>query len=676
MNERPNVQQPLHQYKKIGIQLENIPQILKDKDQWVVWKAEPRGNGKVDKKPVGLTGYPVNGMDSKNQLSFTEAYKRYENGEVAGIGFVLDGKPFTTDNDGEPLYLTAVDLDNCVENGGLPKAKALRQRLSIYSELSPSLKGVRMFGLTRTLIKGGNAGEGRELYGDKRFLTVTGIKGQGDIVESAELSMLEGEWFKKNPVLDNLLNFPKFPDSVFESDRNLRGDDLAETDKHIARVTDALNQIPANIPYDSWRDIIWAVCSLHWDCAEKVLTEWSQKSDEHWDSEGSSGVAQENLRALMDSFKPAGGISIGTLFHHAKAHGWTPQEGQEDPWTDKSAVQTELGNGLTILNRAQLDGLPPMDWLVAGVLPSTGLASIYGQPGSGKTFLALDLAAHISEGVGTWFGLPCKQRDVLYIALEGGGGIKKRVLAWEAHNKRAAPSLKFALGNFNLKSHADVDGLLCSIEGLSPSEGMVIVLDTLNQASPGSDENSSVDMGLLLQAMNRMHQELKGLVIAVHHSGKDSSKGLRGHSSLNAAMDLVIEVKKDQLARTWRIQKSKDGDDNVQMWFDLALHNVETGGLFGDTDTSCAVKEIIGHQTKSNRQPRRGKNQIPIYAAIDKVISSGAALNLDEANNLATITLQGLVSTGREKETAKEVLNKLIDDHYLLLTDGMVTLPP
>ena len=666
---------PLHNYNKFGIQPDNIPQVLKDKDQWVVWKAAPRGNDKVDKKPVGPSGYPVNGMNPKNWLTYAAAYKRYQNREVDGIGFVLDGKPFTIDERGKPLYLTAVDLDNCAENGGLPKAKALRQRLGIYSELSPSLKGMRLFGLTRTPVKGGNAGEGRELYGDKRFLTVTGIMGQGDIVESAELSLLESEWFKK-PTANNLLNFPKIPDSVFESERNLRGDNLIETDENFQRVTDALNRIPADTDYEKWRDIVWAVCSLRWDCAEKVLTEWSQKSDEHWGDADRAADAQKSLRTLIDGYRPNGGMSIGTLFHHAKEHGWAPQHEGEELWADGHKVHTELKKGLTILSRAQLDGLPPMDWLVAGVLPSKGLASIYGQPGSGKTFLALDLAAHISEGVGTWFGLPCKQRDVLYIALEGGGGIKKRVLAWEVNNKRAAPNLMFALGNFNLKSRADVDELLDSIGGIGTTDGMVVVLDTLNQASPGSDENSSVDMGLLLQAMNRIHQELKGLVIAVHHSGKDSSRGLRGHSSLNAAMDLVIEVKKDQTLRSWCIQKSKDGDDNVKMWFDLAQYAVPTGALFGGTDTSCAVQKMVAPQAASNRPYPSGKNRQAVYDRIMNVLSTGAALNLSETNNLAITSLQGIVTAGRQKQVAKEVLNKLIDERYFLVTDGVVTLPP
>ena len=112
------------------------------------------------------------------------------------------------------------------------------------------------------------------------------------------------------------------------------------------------------------------------------------------------------------------------------------------------------------------------------------------------------------------------------------------------------------------------------------------------------------------------------------------------------------------------------------MWFDLAQYAVPTGALFGGTDTSCAVKKMVAPQAASNRPYPSGKNRQAVYDKIMNVLSTGAALNLSETNNLAITSLQGIVTPGRQKQVAKEVLNKLIDDHYLLLTDGMVTLPP
>jgi hypothetical protein len=79
-----------------------------------------------------------------------------------------------------------------------------------------------------------------------------------------------------------------------------------------------------------------------------------------------------------------------------------------------------------------------------------------------------------------------------------------------------------------------------------------------------------------------------GLVVLVHHTGKDESKGLRGHSSLFAAMDAVVTVSRDGDRREWRMGKSKDGADGEAHTFKL---QVEPLGFdeHGDSLTSCVV---------------------------------------------------------------------------------------
>lgn len=97
-------------------------------------------------------------------------------------------------------------------------------------------------------------------------------------------------------------------------------------------------------------------------------------------------------------------------------------------------------------------------------------------------------------------------------------------------------------------------------------------------------------MGLILEAAKKLQQITKGLVVIVHHSGKDASKGLRGHSSLYAAMDAVIEVAAMVISRYWRLAKSKEGRDGIRRGFRLAPR-----GLGYDADgepvTSCVVEE-------------------------------------------------------------------------------------
>ena len=52
-------------------------------------------------------------------------------------------------------------------------------------------------------------------------------------------------------------------------------------------------------------------------------------------------------------------------------------------------------------------------------------------------------------------------------------------------------------------------------------------------------------MGQIIAAAKELQTFVGGLVVLVHHTGKDASKGLRGHSSLQAALDAAIEVRRD-----------------------------------------------------------------------------------------------------------------------------------
>src|SRR5690606_31022552 len=106
-----------------------------------------------------------------------------------------------------------------------------------------------------------------------------------------------------------------------------------------------------------------------------------------------------------------------------------------------------------------------------------------------------------------------------------------------------------------LLSPKDLKDLGMSIKARGSTDGVVII-DTLNRAAPGMDENSSVDMGHAIHAAKLIQQGLGGLVLLVHHSGKDAAKGMRGHSSLYAALDAASEVKRSGPDRVWSLAKA------------------------------------------------------------------------------------------------------------------------
>ena len=120
-----------------------------------------------------------------------------------------------------------------------------------------------------------------------------------------------------------------------------------------------------------------------------------------------------------------------------------------------------------------------------------------------------------------------------------------------------------------------------------------MIIDTFNRAAPGLDENSSKDMGRVLAGMKRLQKITERLVLVVHHTGKDASQGMRGHSSLHAALDEAIEVKRNATGRFWSVAKVKDGEDGKQVAFQL--HYVVLGkDADGDEIGGCAVGPDTG----------------------------------------------------------------------------------
>lgn len=297
--------------------------------------------------------------------------------------------------------------------------------------------------------------------------------------------------------------------------------------------------------------------------------------------------------------------------------------------------------------------IPP--WRIKGILPTTGLAAIYGPSTAGKSFLALDIAAAIAYG-STWFGHRVRKAPVLYVALEGEGGFPKRVQAWEQYNCcPLPPDLRFIIGQpFNINDPLHVTQLATVVK-----RGSVIIIDTLNRSAPDTDENTSKDMGAILAGCKRLAELTGSLVILIHHTGKDETKGLRGHSSLLAACDASIEVKRSDDARSWSVAKAKDDADGAEFCFKLAIEQLGSDAE-GDPITSCAIEP-----TTESAAPRKPSgpllkaNQKAVLAAIEAALTSGP-ITYDDALLAASAALESSVDTKHRSSRAKATLHSLI----------------
>ncbi|MBC9176788.1 helicase RepA family protein [Pseudoroseomonas ludipueritiae] len=232
---------------------------------------------------------------------------------------------------------------------------------------------------------------------------------------------------------------------------------------------------------------------------------------------------------------------------------------------------------------------------VQGLLMEQSSAVVFGESNAGKTFWATDLALHVAAGQ-KWNGRRVEGGPVIYCALEGGVGFQNRVAAWREANGMEDANIPFAAirSSMNLLlPDADTPRLIKTLQDVADVKGppKLVVIDTLARAMAGGNENAAEDMGALVKNMDLIRQEIGCCVLFIHHSGKDSAKGARGHSSLRGAIDTEIEVKagEEGAPKSATVVKQRELRKGDVFHFDLKT--VEIGRNRHDEPvTTCVVE--------------------------------------------------------------------------------------
>lgn len=265
-------------------------------------------------------------------------------------------------------------------------------------------------------------------------------------------------------------------------------------------------------------------------------------------------------------------------------------------------VDAMLGRMLT---SAQLRALPPPEPLVNGLLDLDSCAWLIGEPGSGKSFVAIDLAAHVGRGE-AWHGRTVRRGRVVYVVAEGARGMRLRVDAWE-------------------REYGPMDGVLFLPEPVQANErgprGMpvagawsvlveacrrvapaLIVIDTQARATVGLNENDNSDMGYYAAQADRLKRATGACVLNVHHMGRNGAHA-RGASAIDGAQDAELSVSRavGSMIITLKTDKQKDQAEARPITLRLARSD---GGIDPATgrDLSSLVVEREGDGTFTEPQ--------------------------------------------------------------------------
>ena len=433
-----------------------------------------------------------------------------------------------------------------------------------------------------------------------------------------------------------------------------------ETPEAVARLKSALAVISSDVSRgngslfdaqgaplaDYWLGVVWAIAGLGWASGEDLAREWSRPSPR---------FTETGFNSAWNTYAPShpNPVRIGSLYKLARQLGWQEQQSQPSP---------SGARGYTLRTRNELLSAPSPRWRVKNLLPERGLAAIYGQSGSGKSFLTIDLAGCIADS-SAWFGHRVSSAQVTYLILEGEAGLASRMNAWEAQNGGRQWNVSWLADPFRLTSEGDVENLIAVLP-----HGGVLFIDTLNRAAPTSDENASADMGQILEAMKKIERATSGLVVVIHHSGKDTSRGLRGHSSLHAALDAAIEVERTGDVRSWKVAKAKEGEDGTSYPFALVRHALGKDAD-GDDITSCAIDPQPSSPSLFARPQPSGKIQKAALATVRAALSTSTVLGACNSgpqtpcmkvDDAVAAVASTLATTQPSKRTNRA--RKLIDD--------------
>lgn len=319
----------------------------------------------------------------------------------------------------------------------------------------------------------------------------------------------------------------------------------------------------------------------------------------------------------------------------------------KDPYADQWAELPQRQQTSTLDFRfvaACNMSIKPVAWLVHGYIEEDALTVMYGPPGKGKSFIALDLSCCIASGI-PFHGHDVKPGVVIYVAGEGHNGIARRLYAWAQHNQTAVPELLFVSeAPTDLSSATNSVRVAEAVKQIAETTGeapVLIVIDTLAR-NFGGDENSATDVGQFIRNVDELRRHWKATVLIVHHSGKDGERGARGSSALKGAADAEYEVSRldeDKLVRLIP-RKMKDAEEPSSLAFELVGVPVrdDSGSLVGGaalrlteyTTPAAPVSAKLGKQQKAvletleqmhaeiaERLKSQGREDHPVYITMD-----------------------------------------------------------
>jgi len=424
----------------------------------------------------------------------------------------------------------------------------------------------------------------------------------------------------------------------------------------IAKIRAALDAIPPTARDDRescWRPVGMA---LHHEFGgtDEGLALWNE-----WSAISPFFEKKRPQRVDWESFGRSTGkaITIATLYQIAKKHGWNGK-----------IIALREPSRLQLLTPADCTNAPVRGYVIKGLIAPRDVACIFGAPGGGKSTIAPHLGYHVARGE-TVFGMRTKPGKVLYVAAEDAHGMKNRVAALRRRDGDA-PDFYVVDGVTDLLEDDSQD--LAALRGVvAEIQPALIFIDTLAMAFRNLEENDA-------QSMNQVVHIARSLtchgaaVVLIHHGTKAEGSTPRGHSVLNGALDVALQLlpaDSDRIIRG-RLSKNRNGPPDLDIAFRVASEEL------GRDDDGDAITAAIVDELPTGTTPRQAKlsaGEIAALGTLRDLEKLGSVLEAEWRTACADgRSVSGAETLDARQRQFRRVVAQLSRKELIAVADGFV----
>ena len=239
--------------------------------------------------------------------------------------------------------------------------------------------------------------------------------------------------------------------------------------------------------------------------------------------------------------------------------------------------------------------LKPTQWLIRDLLERDTLAMIFGEPKSGKSFIAVDIACCIASGLDFHGRRVRAPGHVVILAGEGQAGLTKRLHAWCDWRKVNAADIPVNVsdGPASIIDHEALRDVVAAVDQAAKKDGppALVVVDTLARNFGPGDESSTRDMNQFIQGLDEIRTTYNCGMLVIHHPGHGNKDRARGAMALPGALDALYRVDRDALGTVrFEPQFMKDAAIPDALAFTMRVVELPILDEDGRPETTCVLE--------------------------------------------------------------------------------------